>query len=194
MTSGSQAAQRPSLSDLTMPVGEWSLLRWLAAATLMLWVTVLLHEAAHFGLAAVLYTSQDLTSGSPPPLRQLAVVGAGPVTTLAMLAGALWIAQRRPTPPLAIVLGCAAATRILFIAPSVILGPGNYDESTIATILGLPVRLITGAETLVAIVAVVLLLRKTPIPRRAAIAGTVIGILLGVVTIGVFGPLLGLPI
>jgi hypothetical protein len=194
MTSVFQAAQHRSIPESGVPAGEWSFFRWLAAATLMLWVTVLLHEAAHFGLAAVLYTSQDLTVGSPPPLRQLAVVGAGPVTTLAMLACALWIAHKRPAPPLAIVLGCAAATRILFIAPAVIVGPGNYDESTIATILGVPVRLITGAETLVAVVAVALLLRKTPVPRRDAIAGTVIGILLGVVTVGVLGPLLRLPI
>lgn len=195
MESGFQTEHLPAVAETADTASEWSLVRWAAAATLMLWITVLLHEAGHFGIAALLYTAEDFTNGSPPPLRQLAVVGAGPVITLAMLAGALWTAQRRPTPRLAIALGCAAATRIFFVGPSVILGPGNYDESTVAVILGLPVRLITGAEVLFAVVAVVLLLRKPPVRgRRSAIAGITTGIVVGVLTVGILGPLLGLPI
>jgi hypothetical protein len=167
-------------------------------------VTVLLHEAGHFNIAMLLYSPADLSASTPPPLKQLTVVGAGPATTLAILGWAVWRAARASAPgstsprwhlPLAVVLGCAAASRILIMAPAALRGPGNFDEATIAGIIGVPVPVVWGLEAAPALLAVVWLLRKMPqIGRGRSLAALCIGIVLGWVSMAMIGPILGLPI
>jgi hypothetical protein len=177
---------------------------WLTVGCAVLWVTVLLHEAGHFDLAMLLYSPADLLAPVPPPLKQLAVVGAGPVTTLAILGWAVWRAGQATalgskSPqwhlPLAVALGAAVGSRILIMAPAALRGPGNFDEGTVAGIIGVPVQAIWSAEAIPALLAVGWIVSKMPHSgRRRSLAGICTGIVLGWISTVVIGPLLQLPI
>lgn len=192
------------VADTQMSAANPSVLWWLTVGCTVLWVTVFLHEAGHFNLAMLLYSPADLVASAPPPLKQLAVVGAGPATTLAILGWAVWRAARATVPgskspqwhlPLAVVLGAAAASRILIMAPAALRGPGNFDEATVAGIIGLPVQVVWSLEAVPALLAVGWLVRKMPHPgRRRSLVAICTGIVLGWVSMAVIGPMLLLPI
>jgi hypothetical protein len=177
---------------------------WLTVGCAVLWITVLLHEAGHFNLAMLLYSPADLMAAAPPPLKQLAVVGAGPVTTLAILGWAVWRARRATARgskspawhlPLAVLLGAAAASRILIMAPAALRGPGNFDEATIAGIIGVPVQAVWTMEAIPALLAAGWLVSRMPDPgRRRSLVAICAGVVLGWISMAVIGPMLQLPI
>jgi hypothetical protein len=96
---------------------------------------------------------------------------------------------------LAVLLGVAAASRILIMAPAALRGPGNFDEATIAGIIGMPVQIVWTMEAIPALLAVGWLVGRMPHPgRRRSLVATCTGVVLGWVSMAVIGPMLQLPI
>jgi len=160
------------------------------------WIALLAHEAAHWGVARVVYSPTDLSTGRVAPHDQVLVVSAGPTFTLAtiVLCAALTTRVRK-----ARAIGIAAiafgVSRILIIAPATLLSRGMNDERTVAHLLGVPARLLWIAEAAVAMAAVAFVARATPVAqRRRAVIWIGVGIVAGWISALTLGRAIGLPI
>jgi hypothetical protein len=130
---------------------------WQSAAALgiillvTVWGTILGHEAAHFGIARLVYRPADLAANRVPTGPHIATVAAGPVFTLLTVAiGVAMMPVVRTSRGRAIVSGVigSAASRILLIAPPTLLGHGGNDERTLGDVTGISARLLLGVEVL----------------------------------------------
>jgi hypothetical protein len=162
-------------------------------AFVSLWVTILLHEGAHYGMAALL-----APPGAPRGLDRSLITGSGPVSTLVIiLVGA--IAAGRVTSEFwkvsmfAAVWG--AASRVILVAPGTLLGTAGNDETTIAPVLGVSARSMVLVELLVMLAGLYLVhsafRRNGRIPPLRVV---LVALLVGWFTAPTFGRAIGLPI
>ena len=169
---------------------------WMLITFATFWIALLLHEAAHFGVAQLMYSPIELSSGYLPPRDDLLVVGAGPTVTLAMIvACAAATRQLRRARAVGIAAIAFGVSRILMIGPTALLNTGMNDERTVAQLLGVPAGVVWIVEALIATAAVSFVALTTPLaqPHRSVMA-IAAAIVLGWLSAFTVGRAFGLPI
>jgi len=169
-----------------------------ALLLLLFWLSILGHEAAHFGVAALVYSPDELRTGLLPRGPQLLAVGAGPLFTVLLL-GASAVGLRRSqhsTWKLAwSSLVVSAVSRIALVGPGTLLGTAINDEQTLGRLLGVSPRILWCGEALLALVALTCVVREwKPTARPTLVQWMAVTLVVGWVTTLVIGPMLGLPI
>jgi hypothetical protein len=170
--------------------------RFLPAILVVFWVAFLLHEAGHYGTAALLRVSIDGSGASR--WSHFAAVAAGPAVTLALallcvvavtkVKHGVWLAA-------AVALASSAVWRFVLVAPATFFRNGVNDEATLGRILGVSPRLIWLCEAMLGAAAWYLVFRAVPIPQRRKVLGLLlVGMVVGTVTVVVLGRALGLPV
>jgi hypothetical protein len=164
-----------------------------------LWIGILAHEAAHFGVAALLHYQEHLARGDSDSAENLAVVAAGPLTTILILAVcALMVtlrSRRDVRTQVSVALGFGAASRSLLIGLPILFGRGANDEITISQLLGISPRGLWIVE--VTVVATMLWLVARGLDDRAkprALRYLSAGIVAGWLSLFTIGRAMGLPI
>jgi hypothetical protein len=162
----------------------------------MFWVSILAHEAGHFGVAAVAYSTVHVAK--LPDHAALWVVLAGPLVTWTILLAcglAVTVQRRDGVLKLWIALGMGAASRIAFVGPGTLLGTAVNDERTVSGILGVSARLVWMAEAVVAALILSWMIRQFPSGTRWRTATWIlIGTSLGWGSALTFGRWIGLRI
>ena len=168
-----------------------SWLRWVLAAAVVLPLTVLLHELAHFGVAhafgfpdVLLYPTyvRDGAEAAGYPAWQRGVrAAAGPALTWVMIIAGAVAAHRHPRSVWAVTLGLIAPVRSALVAAGLLvaaalgrtLAAANLDEVDAATLLGFPAGPLLAASGAGAAAAWWVVIRSLPQGRRRAIIGAV---------------------
>lgn len=169
-----------------------------AVAFVALWVALLGHEAAHFAVGRITYGSWTVTLANYTPRAQLYAVAAGPLFTLAVLAGAAVIATRTVQPIVLLTLASLAigsVSRLVAIAPGTLLRHTHTDEHTIGQLLGVSPRFIWTIEAVIAAFALWVVL--APIPRAMrtrTVLWISIGVAIGLVSGLTLGRAIGIPV
>jgi len=167
---------------------------WLLVTFLAFWAGLLLHEAAHFAIAGVLFAPDDW--GSVPAYGDASrgiAAAAGPLVPLLIVLVCATIASRAHQ-PVAIAAGLGAASRIFLVAVPTMLGRPN-DERVVSVVTGLPGPLIWTAEAAVTILLIAwMLLSWRDQLRVGAISFCLVGVALGWISAFTVGRALGLPI
>jgi hypothetical protein len=176
---GNVEAPAPGITPVTFTAATFGLF----------WITLLMHEAAHFGMLGVL---------KPTSHPNVVVVSAGPVVTALIIIGtALYSSThsglRATQTAVSIVWG--AASRIVLVGPGILLGTAINDERTVAQIVGVSARLLWAVELLIVGLAVYYVTLRLPSGTRGrTLLSVAIGILLGWVSAFTLGRAIGLPI
>jgi hypothetical protein len=163
---------------------------WLLVTFGTFWAGLLLHEAAHFAVARVLFAPDDwVRVPAYGDFSRGIAAAAGPlVPLLTILVCAIIAARSRQ--PIAIAAGLGAASRIFLVAVPTMLGRPN-DEQVVSVVTGLPGPLIWTAEAAVTTLLIAWMLRSWREQLRVrAIAFCLVGAFLGWIS----ALTLGLPI
>lgn len=164
----------------------------------MFWVSILAHEAGHFGVAAIGYSTVHVAE--LPAQAELSVVSAGALVTLTILAASglvVGVAAHRGDVMLRfwISLAIGAASRIVFVGPGTLIGTALNDERTIGGLLGMSAGLLWAAEAGFAALILSWLIRQLPrLTRWRTVAWILIGASIGWGSALTFGRYIGLPI
>lgn len=164
----------------------------------LFWLSILGHEGAHFGVGALVYSSDELRSGVVSGWPQLLAVGAGPVFTLLLMTISVLGARSSQNATWKLAwssLVASAASRIAIVGYGTLRGTAINDEQTIGSILGISPRVIWCSEALVALACIVYVARMwSPGVRTQILQWIAVTVVVGWAVTLVVGPLLGLPI
>jgi hypothetical protein len=164
----------------------------------LFWLSVLGHEAAHFGVAALVYSPEELRTGSLRSGAQLLAVGAGPLFTLLLLGASVVGVHRSHGATWRLAwssLFASAASRIALVGPGTLLGTAINDEQTLGRVLGVSPRLLWCGEALFALMAPTFVMRAwMPAMRTKVVQWITVTLVVGWGSALVLGPMLGLPI
>jgi hypothetical protein len=170
---------------------------WIPATFAVFWVSLLGHEAAHFGMAQLLYSQNDLAAGSVSPRAQVFVVGAGPTLTLLVLIGCAayaWRSPHRHSLWIPYALAYSAASRLAFVAPGTLLGTAVNDERTVGRLIDVSPRLLWSLEALIATIALFIVSTRWPAASRRSLSWMMVGIAMGWASALTLGRAAGLPV
>jgi hypothetical protein len=156
----------------------------------MFWAGLLLHEAAHSVVAWV--TSDNWTSPLLTPARGASAI-AGPLLTLILVVGcAMFAGSVGRLRYVAAATAIGAASRLALIAVPTMLGKAN-DEKVVGLVFGVSPQAIWLTETLVTILLMSVVVRRSGISRRAAFLCCA-AVCVGWISALTFGRAIGLPI
>jgi hypothetical protein len=162
----------------------------------LFWASLLLHEGAHFTAAWLLFTPADWAGDVIRPIRSGIVAGAGPLTSVGIIAICAATARRAherlSTVTYAGALG--AASRLALVAVPTLLHRSN-DERGVSVAMGVPAIGIWAIEAAVTAALLVWMLRG----RQAGwSSGLLVPIACGVITGWIsaltIGRAIGLPV
>ena len=177
-----------SMNDQIRP-SEPAPVWWLAVTFGTFWAGLLAHEGAHFGTLHI--------TGLRSPMGSAVVPAAGPVMTLAIIAGcAVLVArsQRAAIKRIAFVTAAAAASRLVLTAIPTMLG-GSNDEHSVMLATGWPAGMIWTVEAALTVLLLVWIVRRSGLQVRPWQGGMMLlGIFAGWTSALTFGRAIGLPI
>lgn len=180
------------------PTDIRSALLLVTTALVAVWLAVLGHEAAHFGIGRLVYSPRDLASGHLRLRPHITTVAAGPLFTLLTVAGSVIVMPLVRTWRGRVLVGTvlgSAASRLLLTAPPTLLGQGQNDERTVGHLLGVSPRLLWGLESVLVFWAIFVAAKYIPENERRSIAAWVcIALVIGWATAFPLGRAAGLPI
>jgi uncharacterized membrane protein len=176
----------------TGPIAEPSAAWWLTVAFIAFWVGLLAHEAAHYGVGRLVFTSDEWTT-TTFNVRRAAGSAAGPAITLivvaacAVLSGAAgrlrWVA---------VAAAVGAASRLALIAMPTMLGKSN-DENVVGLAMGISPKMLWAVEAVVTVLLMTVIARRSGVSRHAILL-SVGAALVGWISAFTFGRAVGLPI
>ena len=173
----------------------WPWWQLIGLTVVLFWVSLLVHEGAHFGTQAAL---RELLGPAQGARTRALTPAAGPLATVVLIVCCAFYARRAASNRQRLVawaLAVGAASRILLMAPVVVVGTGVNDETSMARAFDLPAGVFWGAEFLVAAPAMVIIYSLLPRESRArATLWIIVGVVVGWISAFTIGRAIGLPI
>lgn len=174
------------------PIAEPSAVWWLTIAFIAFWAGLLAHEAAHYGVARLVFTPDDWTS-TAVSVRRAAAAAAGPGLTLTVITACALISGSMGRMRWVVVAAAVgAASRLALIAIPTMLGKSN-DESVVGLAMGVSPKLLWAVEAVVTVLLMTVIARRSGVSRHAILLCVGVA-LLGWISAFAFGRAVGLPI